>query len=211
MKDVVIFGAGSVGRLSKQIIDDINKNKKMFNVIGYLDDNEKIHDTSLNGVLILGGLEWMINNPHIYIVLGFSNPNQKLSLIKRLKDINCTHFAQLIHPTAWISERVYIGEGSIIYPGVHIDVDVRIGDFTLFNKLCTIGHDSIIGDFSTFSPGVKLGGNNIIGDNVEFGINSCSIQNLKIGASSVIGAGSVIIRDIPDNVIVVGNPGRVLK
>lgn len=51
----------------------------------------------------------------------------------------------------------------------------------------------------------------IIGDNVSIGANVCIIGNIKVGNDSIIGAGSVIIKDIPPFSVVVGNPGRVIK
>ena len=211
MQDVVIFGAGSVGRLAEQIILDINQEKDIFNLVGYLDDDTARHNKIINHLPVLGGLEWLEKHPQTAIVPGFSKPADKALFIKRVRSIAHNPFATLIHPGAWISNRVSIGQGSIIYPGVHIDVDIKIGTFCLLNKLVSIGHDSLIGDYSTFAPGVNLGGINSVGEGVDFGINSCSIQNINIGAWSVIGAGSVVIRDVHDNTVVVGNPAREIK
>ena len=51
----------------------------------------------------------------------------------------------------------------------------------------------------------------IIGDNVELGANVCIIGGVKIGNNVVIGAGSVVTKDIPDNCVVVGNPARIIR
>ena len=211
MKDVVIYGAGSVGRLSEQIIHDINKEKKQFNLLGYLDDDIEKHDTFINDNKILGGIQWLENRSNTFVALGFSNTLQKFNLIMKLKKYGCQKFLQLVHPKSWISNRVNLGAGSVIYPGVHIDVDVKIGDFALLNKLCSIGHDTKIGNYSTVSPGVNIGGFNNIGEGVDFGINACSVQKISIGKWSTIGAGAVIIRDVPDKAVVVGNPGKIIR
>ena len=211
MKDVVIFGAGSVGRLSEQILSDINAVQEKFNLLGYLDDDESKFNNSVNKVSVLGGIDWLKSHPNVYVILGFSNPKQKCELIKRLKEIDFAQFVTLIHPTSWISNRVTIGTGSILYPGVLIDVDVTIGNFSLLNKVCTVGHDTHIDNYTTISPGVNIGGFNKIYEGAEFGINSCSVQKIIIGKWAVIGAGAVIIKDVPDNAVVVGNPGRIIK
>ncbi len=211
MKDIIIYGAGSVGKLTEQIISDINKDKKQFNILGFLDDDKSKHNASVFDYKIFGDIEWLKTNNKVNVVFGFSSPSQKLNLIERLKEINHTKFVQLIHPKAWVSKRVEIGKGSIIYPGTHIDVDVKIGDFVLLNKLCSIGHDSILKNYSTISPGVNIGGFNYIEEGVDFGINACSIQNIKIGKWSTIGAGSVIIKNVEDRAVIVGNPGKVIK
>ncbi len=211
MKDIVIYGAGSVGRLAEQIIADINREQKQYNLLGYLDDDDQKQGSSLNQLPILGGINWLKGNPHTQVVIGFSSPSQKKVLAERLQQNGHHHFATLVHPGTWISKRVEIGEGSMIYPGVHLDVDIRLGKFTLINKLATIGHDTTMGDYVTVSPGVNIGGINQIGEGVEFGINSCSIQHLQIGSWATIGAGAVIIRDVPKGAVMVGNPGKELK
>lgn len=211
MKDIVIYGAGSVGRLVEQIIFDINQDQQKFNFLGFLDDNESKHHIEINESKVLGGSSFLEQNPKTLVAVGFSTPIQKNNLVTRLKKESHQNFATLIHPNTWISNRVHIGEGSIIYPGVHLDVDINIEDFCLLNKLCSVGHDTTIGSFSTISPGVNIGGFNKINEGVEFGINSCTVQNISIGKWSVIGAGAVIIRDVAENTVVVGNPGRVIK
>ncbi len=211
MKNVVIYGAGSVGKMSQQIIEDINSESIEYSILGYLDDDDKKWHTSINGYNILGGIDWLSCNPDIYVTLGFSKPKQKKALISKLTAIGHKNFVTLIHPLAWISSRVQIGKGSIIYPGVHIDVDVSIGDFCLFNKLATIGHDTEIMDFVTLSPSVNIGGFNNINSGVEFGINSASIQYINFGEWAIIGGGSMVIKDVPDNVVVAGVPAKVIR
>lgn len=211
MQDLVIYGAGSVGRLAEQIIIDINKEQDRFNLLGFLDDDKTRHRTVQHGTPILGDIQWLAKHPGTSVVIGFSSTKQKQELHRRLKEFGHLHFATLIHPDTWIANRVDIGTGSIVYPGVHLDVDIRLGAFCLINKLSTIGHDTIIGDYSTVSPGVNIGGFNTIGRGVEFGINSCSVQRISIGDHATIGAGAVIIRDVEDNAVVVGNPGRVIR
>ncbi len=211
MKDIVIYGAGSVGRLVEQIILDINKDNLQFNFLGFLDDNASKHNIEINNTLVLGGSDFLEKHPKTLVAVGFSAPSQKKGLVTRLKNLNHERFATLIHPKTWISNRVHIGEGSVIYPGVHLDVDIKIEDFCLLNKLCSVGHDTCIGSFSTISPGVNIGGFNKIYEGVEFGINSCTVQHISIGKWAVVGAGAVIIRDVEENSVVVGNPGKIIR
>ena len=59
--------------------------------------------------------------------------------------------------------------------------------------------------------GVKSEGRPTIGDNVSLGANVTIIGNIHIGNNVAIGAGSVVVKDIPDNCIVVGNPAKVIR
>lgn len=94
---------------------------------------------------------------------------------------------------------------------MHIDVDVRIGCHSIFNKLCTIGHDSSFADFVTSAPAVNFGGNIQIGEGCEFGINSATVQGIKIGEWTTIGAGTVVTNDLPANCTAVGIPAKPIK
>lgn len=208
MKNIVIYGAGSVGRLAAQIISDINKRKKVWQLLGFLDDNAKIHGTTLpDGTPVLGDIRDTTFPKDTHVVIAFSRPVLKEELAKKIEKSHLIP-ATIIHPTAWISDRVEIGEGSVIYPHVCIDCDVIIGKHTTINKAATLGHDSTYGDFGTISPGVNLGGFLQVGKNVEFGIGSCTIQFITIGAHATIGAGAVIIKNVAEGKTMVGNPGR---
>lgn len=75
---------------------------------------------------------------------------------------------------------------------------------------------TVIGDYFTIAGGAKIGITEagkgaVIGNNVTMGINSCIIGNLHIGDNVVIGAGSVVTKDVPANAVVAGNPAKIIK
>ncbi len=211
MKDLVIYGCGSVGRMVEQIVFDINAASPSWNVIGFIDDDESKLVTRVADLPVLGGISWLAQNLATSVALGFSNPIQKRAAMEQLHASGSFDLVTLVHPRAWISRRVEFGAGTLIYPGVHIDVDVTIGKCVVLNKLSTVGHDTTIGDFATTAPGVNLGGNCTFGEGVEFGINSSTIQGIHIGDWAVIGGGAVVVRDIPRNSVAVGVPAKVIQ
>ena len=208
MKDLIIYGCGSLGRVIEQIVFDINQNEKTWNLLGFIDDDASKHGTEVVGYPVLGDPEVLEHYPNIHLVMGFATPFQRKEASERVAAFRYKKFATLVHPGTWISRRVEIGQGSILYPGVHIDVDVKIGAHSIFNKLCTIGHDSIFEDFVTAAPGVNFGGNIRIGQGCEFGINSSTIQGISVGEWTVVGAGAVVVRDLPARCTAVGVPAK---
>ena len=115
-----------------------------------------------------------------------------------------------------VMDRVEIGSGSILSPFVTITSNVVIGKAFQANIYSTVCHDCKIGDFVTFAPNVNCNGNIVIGDHVYVGTGAIILPGennkpKKIGNNSVIGAGAVVTKDIPDNVTVVGCPAKIIS
>ena len=108
---------------------------------------------------------------------------------------------------------VRIESNTFVSYGAWIDVSrgsVRIGQNCTITKGCKIiSHSAIERRLSTFRKGRAV--ETIIEDNVFIGMNSIILPNVRIGRNSIVGAGSVVVKDIPPDAIVVGNPARVIK
>jgi sugar O-acyltransferase (sialic acid O-acetyltransferase NeuD family) len=98
------------------------------------------------------------------------------------------------------------GMGTIICPGTILTCDIKIGIHCLINLNCTIGHDCIIGDFVTMSPGANVSGNVTIGSGCYIGSNAVIREKINICDNVVIGAGGVVVKDITEPGVYVGNP-----
>lgn len=138
----------------------------------------------------------------------FRGRDKVLAEFKRTYGIT---FSPLIHPTAYLGSNVHCGEGALISPHAVIGPNCRIGDFTRVNRASTIGHDTEIGDFSDVAPGAAIAGMVRTGNKTMIGIGSTVIDGIRIGSNSVVGAGAVVVNDVPDNVVVVGVPAKVLR
>jgi sugar O-acyltransferase (sialic acid O-acetyltransferase NeuD family) len=211
MKDLVIWGAGAVGRQITQIVEDQNAVKATWNLVGYIDDDTSKINESIAGFPVLGDYHWLSSRNNTYVALGIGSPSSLFSAYQKLQDMQHTSIATLIHPSVWRARRVEIGQGSIVYAGTIIDPDVKIGFGCVINKGCTIGHDAVLGDFVSLAPGVNLGGSIQVGCGSYFGMSSATIQGVSIGDWSVIGAGAVVVKDLPANVTAVGIPAHVIK
>lgn len=209
MKNIVIVGAGGFGREVAWLIEDINKVKKEWNIIGFVDDNEDIQGTEVNGYKVVGNIDWL-KNQKLNVVSAIGNPIIKKKIMQRLENTMNT-YPVLIHPSVIYSERVSFGEGSIICAGNIITVNIEIGKHVIVNLDCTIGHDTVIGDYTTILPSVNISGCVTTGECVNIGTSSALIQGVTIGKNTVIGAGAVVIKDLPANCTAVGSPAKPIK
>lgn len=130
---------------------------------------------------------------------------------KRLAGLNDFNYATAIHPSAILSKRSRIGEGTVIMAGISVNSDVNIGRHVILNTNCSVDHDCVLADYVHISPNAALAGDVIVGEGTHVGIGASIIQGIRIGRWCTIGAGAVIIKDIPDGCTVVGNPGRIVK
>lgn len=209
MKDIVIIGAGGFGREVAWLIENINKNTPEWNILGFVDDNNEIQGTEINGYKVVGGIDWL-KEQELYVVNAIGDPVIKKKVIERLKD-STNKYPVLIHPSAIISDKVSFGEGSIICAGNIVTVNIEIGNHVIINLDSTIGHDAIVGDYSTILPNVNVSGGVTIEQCVTLGTGSTIIQGVTIGKNAIIGAGAVVVKDLPANCTAVGSPAKPIN
>lgn len=116
-----------------------------------------------------------------------------------------------IHPSAIISSSAKLGTGIFIAAGVIINPLVRIGDGAICNTGCSIDHECVIGNFSHIAPGAVLCGNVKVGEKTLIGAGTVVRQGITIGNNVIVGAGTVIVKDVPDNVTIIGNPQKEIE
>lgn len=206
--DLIIIGAGAVGgHIAANLHTYALQNKK----IAFLDDDESKHNSSIFDLPVIGSIDRVFNYNQIDIVLGIAFPDVKKALVKKLETSGDFNFPTLISGSAWISNHVSLGKGSIIYPGTSINYGTSIGDFVVMNMNCALGHDCSIGDYVALAPGVSLGGYTRLESGVDMGIGASTIQNVTIGKNSVVGGQCMVVSDFPEKSKIVGVPGRELK
>ena len=114
-------------------------------------------------------------------------------------------------PGANLSPTARVGAGTILMPGATVNVESEIGDLVIINSNASVDHDGVVGCAAHIGPGAALAGEVTVGDRSFIATGSSVIPRRRIGADVVVGAGSVVVRDIPDGVVVYGNPARVRR
>jgi sugar O-acyltransferase (sialic acid O-acetyltransferase NeuD family) len=212
MRNIVIYGAGGFAREVAQLIEDINKQGLLFNILGYIDDNKENTGKELNGYPVLGTSDWLTSQEEeIAVAVAVGAPKTKRAIVEKLKNRNNIQFPNLIHPSLQISEYNVLGKGNIICEGNILTCNIQIKDFVTINLNCTVGHDTILGNYCTILPNSSISGNVHFKEGVDFGTNATIIQGVEVGEYSIIGAGAVVVKDIPSHCTAVGMPAKPIK
>lgn len=195
MKDIVIIGAGGIGREVAWIIEEINEVNPTWNIVGFVDENSEMWGKELNGYKVLGGLDILDkleSKPEVIVAI--ANCGVKKDIVARLN--NKFDFATVIYPSVRISRFIEIGQGSIIYPGVIFTVNTKIGNHVVISGNCGIGHDTVIGDFSSVLWGSYFSGYDVVGEECFVGVGAKFIQGIKVGSGRKVEVGTVVIEDV---------------
>ena len=195
MKDIVIYGAGGLGREVACLIRAINQTYSQWNLLGFIDD----------------GLSVGTKVSHYGEVIG--SPSVVKEIVSDLLVNTCIDFPNLIYPSLRFAdaETFEIGKGNIIKHDCGFSCDIKIGNFNLLNGGVVFGHNVEIGDFNTFMPDVRISGEVKIGDGNFFGVGAIVLQQIKIDKDVKLGAASVMMRKPKNGELYMGNPAKIIK
>lgn len=213
MQDIVIYGAGGLAREIEFIINRINEEDKQWNFCGFVVSNTNREFSSNESVdRIVGDDDWLFKREKMNVALGIGLPQYRVSIGKKIsRYFSDNKLPILIDPSVIYDHRTcYFCPGSIIAAGAVLTVNIFLGDFGFINLNCTVGHEASIGAGCVLNPSVNISGGVDIGYGCLVGTGAQVLQNLSIGTNSVIGAGAVVTKNIPNNVVAVGVPARLL-
>jgi len=209
LKPLVIIGAGGFGREVAWLVNDINKQKPEWDLLGFLDDSK--NGRTIEGYPVIGKTEDVFSiTPIPWCAIAIADAGVRKEIADKIQAAGIK-LATLIHPSVIMSDYVSIEEGTIICAGTIITTNVTLGKCCIVNPGSFIGHDTVLGDYVSMMPAANLAGEVTVGQGTYFGLNTCVINRISVGAWSIIGAGAVVANDIPDKVTAVGVPARVIK
>lgn len=202
-KNIYLYGAGGHSNVIREILEESGHAIK-----GVFDDNPV--EAKLQGIKVEDGVRALGKGfPKLDAPLVISvGSNSRRSEIAALLDVE---YGVAIHPTAIISPSATVGPGSVILHGAIVQAGTKIGAHVLINTAANIDHDNVIDDYAHVSPHATLCGHVHVGEGTHIGAAAVVIQCVNIGKWCTVGAGSVVLRDVPDYATVVGNPARVIR
>jgi len=181
-----------------------------YEVAGYVENMDRTRSGSVHGGL---PVHWVDDLPkfrethRVICSLGTTLRNQFVEPVMAMG----LKFATLVHPTANVSRTSTVGQGTSLNINNIVAGFSKLSEHVHVNRGVNIGHHTVISDYVTVGPGANIAGNCVIGPHTFIGIGATVVDGIKIGSHCVIGAGSVVTKDLPDRVMALGVPARVVK
>ena len=206
---LIIYCAGGFGREILDIAHRVNSVSKRWEIITFLDDVLDL-GTLVSGVSTqkISDVRRMCEDGNCEFVIANGEPSVRKVLSDKIHDYP---LATLCDPTVIISATAKVGDGLLVAAYSSIASNAKIGMNVAINTQSVVGHDVEIGDHSVISSMVNIGGGTTVGESSYLGMGAQIKERVKIGSNSIIGMGSIVYKDIPDGVIALGNPARVVR
>lgn len=209
MKSVII-GAGTYGEVYQAYLKEAG-----VDVVGFIDDNPELADKKIKGCPVLGNvnsLEYLKEKygvEAVYCPIG--NNVLRVKFLKMAKNLGY-ETPNYIHPSVIVSPNVTIGNGVYILLGTTIMPYTEIKDYTMISMGVHLAHHSILEEGCFLSTGCNFGASIIANKYAYCGISSTIMTGIhELGEGCLIGAGAVVIKDVPDYAVVAGVPAKVLR
>ncbi len=199
-----IYGSGGAGRTFYDVASLTNE----WEEIVYIDDT--VEEGLYRGVLRMPYAVFKQRYPkeNSKVIIAMGEPFYKKQIYEKVKTDGYS-LGNIIHPSAYVSNRAVIGEGVFLHCGVCIGPDAVISDNVTFEQYATAAHDTKVGMHSQISAYVMIAGYSEIGSETYIGLHVPVKDKVKIGNHVVVSMGAVVMKDVPDLVTVFGNPARI--
>ena len=207
---IVLWGAGGHAR----VVADIISLAARYEIAGFIDDiGPERMGQSFCGAQVLGGQEQLptLRSAGVSVALAAIGDCTARLRAATILLHNGFELATLIHPRATVAADVKVLGGTVIAAGAVVNPGTTIGQCVIVNTCASVDHDCRLADSAHVSPGAHLGGNVEIGQGTWIGIGAVICDGIKIGAGTIVGAGAVVVNDLPDGIVAMGVPARVIR
>jgi UDP-N-acetylbacillosamine N-acetyltransferase len=210
VSSLLIYGAGGHAR----VVADIARLCGQHAVVGFLDDvNRDRHGLPFEEASILGGLDHLDalraqGIRDLFIAIGDCGDRLRLAETASRAGFVCP---TLVHPGAVVAASATLGEGTVVVAGGIVNPGARVGAQVIVNTAASVDHDCVVADGAHIACGARLAGGVHVGRGAWIGLGAVIRERVRVGAFSIVGAGAVVLNDVPDGVVVYGCPAKVIR
>lgn len=208
--DVIVIGAGDQGLVVADAIAAAGAAGGSDRVVAIVDDRPDLLGANVRGVTVAGPVSLLGTIPHDGVIVAVGDNAIRRALSQKLESQG-ERLASARHPAALVADDVRIGPGSMLSPGVIVVTGATIGRGVLLNTKSSVDHRSEISDFVHVSPGATVGANVFIGEGVLIGLGASVMSGCRIGMDTIVGAGALVVHDLPSGVVAFGVPARIIR
>ena len=209
MKNLIIIGAGGMGRtIYSNALESVGFGEE-FQVKGFIDDNLAALDGYENYPPIIATIQdYQPQEGDVFVssIGGSARRPCMEEIIRRGGE-----FIELIHRTARIYQNAKLGKGNFIGAYTVIGNDAVIGDYNMIQSYTVIGHDARIGDWNRIDTHVTCVGGIVIEDETNIHTSAVISHGVTVGNGAHVGALSFVIRKVKPGTTVCGNPAKKLE
>jgi sugar O-acyltransferase (sialic acid O-acetyltransferase NeuD family) len=196
---VYVIGAGGHAKVVISLLRDLE-----FEVAGIFDDDPAKWSGTLLGLAISGPIARLDDVPRLPGIIAVGDNALRQSIAERF-DLD---WLSAVHPRAHVDATADLAEGTVVMAGAVIQAEARLGRHVIVNTRASVDHDCVIGDFAHIAPGATLAGNGHMETGVLFGAGAVAVPGVRVGQWTTVGAGAVVVADVPGEVIAKGMPAR---
>lgn len=215
MKNLIVLGGSGIGMIAISIARELGT----YTIGGFLNDVLPVGTMigKYDKFPVIGTTEDLpkfLEDENNVFFIAYVGMQQEESVYKKITSLNIpsNRLATLIHPSAIIPKGMCkIGNGVLMAPLSQLSPDTTLEDNSIMLPNAFLGHDSTLKRFAHIASNATVGANVIIGKACHIGTNCTIREKTKIGDFCLVGSGSVVLNDVEENSIVVGNPARLLR
>ena len=213
LQPLVFVGASTAFAEISEIIADINRVERQYEMVAMLDDNPKLHGQKLGGVQVTGGLDTSDRYPDAQFVFGIGSYRTRLMRYAILQRLNLPdeRFVTLVHPTAKVYPSARIGAGCIVHSGVVIGNDAVLEPFSIVTFNAILGPYVRLGRCAMVTTMALALSYVQIGPCAFVGVKSCLAEGIRVGPGAMVGMASAVFRNVAPGAFVLGNPAQLVN
>lgn len=201
LKDIIIIGAGDLGKDVAWLIERINDKHPTYNILGFTDVSE---EKSFQGYPVLGNDNVINDYENIYVICALADSKKRLMIMNNLPDN--VKAATLIDPLALVHKTSVIEQGSMVFANSIVGINAHIGKNCVVLYNAAVNHDAVLQDGVTIYPNATISGKCQIGKCCQIGTGASLIQGIKVCDDATIGVGAAVFTNVNKSGTTYGNP-----